>query len=76
MSYAVRRFKGKAEPADILSLALRRYYDNALVRYNLACYCCVIGRVEESREMVETAFKKDKSLRGLAETNENLAGIR
>ena len=27
MSYAVRRFKGEAEAADILSLALRRYYD-------------------------------------------------
>ena len=76
MAYAVRRFKGEAEAADILSLALRRYYDDALVRYNLACYWCVMGRVEEAREMVETAFKKDKSLRDLAETDEDLAGLK
>ena len=76
MAYAVRRFKSEAEAADILSLALRRYYDDALVRYNLACYWCVMGRIEEAREMVETAFKKDKSLRELAETDEDLAGLR
>jgi tetratricopeptide (TPR) repeat protein len=76
MAYAVRRFKSEAEAADILSLALRRYYDDALVRYNLACYWCVMGRVEEAREMLETAFKKDKSLRELAETDEDLAGMK
>jgi tetratricopeptide (TPR) repeat protein len=76
MSHAVRRFKGEAEAADILSLALRRYYDDALVRYNLACYWCVIGRIEEAREMLETAFKKDQSLRELAETDEDLAALR
>jgi hypothetical protein len=76
MSYAVRRFKGEAEAAEILSLALRHYYDDALVRYNLACYWCVMGRVEEAREMLETACKKDGSLRELAETDEDLAGLR
>ncbi len=35
MAHAVRRFRGESEAADILSLALRRYYDDALVRYNL-----------------------------------------
>jgi Tfp pilus assembly protein PilF len=76
MAYAVRRFRGESEAADILSLALRRYYDDALVRYNLACYWCVMGRVEEAREMLETAFKKDSSLRELAETDEDLAALR
>ena len=76
ISYAVRRFKGEEEAADVLSLALRRYYDDALVRYNLACYWCVMGRVEEAREMLETAFKKDSSLRQLAETDEDLVALR
>jgi tetratricopeptide (TPR) repeat protein len=76
MSYAVRRFRGESEAADILSLALRRYYDDALVRYNLACYWCAMGRVEEARDMLETAFKKDKSLRDVAETDEDLAALR
>ena len=76
MSYAVRRFKGEAEAADVLSMALRRYYDDALVRYNLACYWCVMGRVEEAREMLGTACRRDESLRELAETDEDLAGLR
>ena len=76
MASAVRRFKSEAEAANILSLALRRYYDDAMVRYNLARYWCVMGRVEEAREMLETAFKKDKGLRELAETDTDLMGLR
>jgi hypothetical protein len=49
---------------------------DALVRYNLACYWCVMGRVEEAREMLETALKKDESLRELAETDKDLAAFR
>ena len=64
-AHATRRFKNEVEAAEILSMALRRYYDDALVRYNLACYWCVMGRVEEAREMLETAVKKDESLREL-----------
>jgi Tfp pilus assembly protein PilF len=76
MAHATRRFKSESEAADILSLALRRYCDDALVRYNLACYWCVMGRVEEAREMLGTACNKDESLRELAETDEDLAGLR
>jgi len=76
MAYAVRRFRGEAEAADILSLALRRYYDDALVRYNLACYWCVMERIEEAREMLGTACRRDESLRELAETDEDLVGLR
>ena len=72
----VGRFKSEAEAAEILSMALRRYYDDALVRYNLACYWCVMGRVEEARAMLETACEKDESLRELAETDEDLVGLR
>ncbi len=75
-AHATRRLKSESEAAEILSLALRRYYDDALVRYNLACYWCVMGRVEEAREMLETACKKDESLRELAETDEDLVGLR
>ena len=71
-----RRLKSEVEAAEILSMALRRYYDDALVRYNLACYWCVMGRIEEAREMLETACKKDESLRGLAETDEDLVRLR
>ena len=75
-AHATRRFKSEAEAADILSLALRRYYDDALVRYNLACYWCVMGRIEEAREMLGTACRRDESLRELAETDEDLVGLR
>lgn len=35
-----------------------------------------MGRIEEAREMVETAFKKDASLREVAETGEDLVGLK
>jgi hypothetical protein len=36
----------------------------------LEAHCwCAMGRVEEAREMLESAFNKDKSLRDPAETN-------
>jgi hypothetical protein len=76
MAYATRRFKSEVDAAEVLSMALRRHYDDALVRYNLACYWCVMGRVEEAREMLETACRKDESLRELAETDEDLVGLR
>jgi tetratricopeptide (TPR) repeat protein len=75
-AHATRRFKSEAEAAEILSMALRRYYDDALVRYNLACYWCVMGRIEEAREMLGTACRRDESLRELAETDEDLVGLR
>jgi len=75
-STTTRGAKGEAEAADILSLALRRYYDDVLVRYNLSCCWCVMGRVEEAREMLETACRKDESLRELAEPDEDLLGLR
>ena len=76
MAYATRRLKSEAEAAEILSMALRRYYDDASARYNLACYWCVMGHAEEARAMLETACKKDESLRELAETDEDLMGLR
>ena len=75
-AYANRRFKSEAEAAEILSMALLRYYDDALVRYNLACYWCVMGRVEEATEMLGTACTRDESLRELAEADEDLEGLR
>ena len=33
-AHAARRLKSESEAAEILSMALRRYYDDALVRYN------------------------------------------
>jgi hypothetical protein len=35
-----------------------------------------MGRIEEARAMLETACKKDESLRDLAEADEDLAGLR
>jgi tetratricopeptide (TPR) repeat protein len=75
-AHATRRFRNEEAAAEILSEALRRYYDDALVRYNLACYWCVNGRVKEARDMLEMALKRDPSLWQLAETDEDLAGLK
>jgi tetratricopeptide (TPR) repeat protein len=76
IAYALRRHRGEAEAAEILSFALRHYYDDALVRYNLACYWCVMGRIAEAGEMLELALKKNEGLRVLAQNDDDLAALR
>jgi tetratricopeptide (TPR) repeat protein len=76
LAYATRRHKNVEAAAVVLEAALRKYYDDALVRYNLSCYYCVMGRIEESLKMLASAFKKDGGLRDLAETDEDLAALR
>jgi len=47
-----------------------------LVRYNVACCWCVVGRLTEARAMLDGAIKKNSDLGDLAETDEDLAALR
>ena len=76
LAWATRRHQS-IEAAEVIRVAaLRRHHDDALIRYNLACYWCVMGRVEDSRQMLESACKKEKGLREVARTDTDLAILR
>jgi Flp pilus assembly protein TadD len=58
-----------------LKEALARFPNEALVHYNLACYSCVSGRVEEGRVLLEKALRLEPNLKATALEDEDLAGV-
>jgi len=58
-----------------LKEALGKFPNEAVIHYNLACYSCVSGRIEEGKVQLETAFKLDPSLREDALDDQDLVGV-
>ena len=50
-------FAGRAQQAyDTLFPVMPRFPDNAVMPYNLACYACQLGRLDEARQLLSKAF--------------------
>lgn len=62
-SYALHELKRTQEAFDALLPAVKKFPDQWLIRYNLACYCSQLGRQEEAlawlREAAGMADKKE-----------------
>src|SRR6185369_10423391 len=56
-SFALHELKRTVEAEVLLLPALDRFPDEPTVPYNLACYACVLGRVEEARRLLERAIE-------------------
>ena len=59
LAYATRRATGGNEQAafDILQPVAKKFPDEPTIPYNLACYTCQIGRLEEARRWLARALK-------------------
>jgi tetratricopeptide (TPR) repeat protein len=55
-SHALHELKRTAEARDNLLRVLDKFPGSATMRYNLACYECRLGRLEEARQCLEKAF--------------------
>ena len=55
-SYALHELKRTAEARDNLLRVVDKFPTSATVRYNLACYECQLGRLEQARNWLEQAF--------------------
>ena len=55
-SFALHQLKRTAEARDNLLGVVNKFPVNATVRYNLACYECLLGRLEEAKQWLEKAF--------------------
>ena len=49
--------KRTAEAEALLLPALEHFPTESTIPYNLACYACVLGRVEEARRLLERAIE-------------------
>jgi tetratricopeptide (TPR) repeat protein len=56
-SYSLRELKRTADARDNLLRVADKFPLNATMRYNLACYECQLGRLEQAKEWLEKAFK-------------------
>jgi len=58
-----------------LKEAVGRFPNEALIHYNLACYSCVSGRIEEGKAQLETALRHEPNLKATALEDEDLVGV-
>jgi Flp pilus assembly protein TadD len=75
-AFCVRRARSIDEAEAILLRAEQLHPDVAVIQYNLACYACVTGRLQEARERFLRARKIDKSVEKLAAEDEDLFALR
>ncbi|MBL9139312.1 MAG: tetratricopeptide repeat protein [Verrucomicrobiales bacterium] len=58
-SYALHELRRTAEARDALLPALPLFPSIGVIPYNLACYACQLGRLEEARTWLRQAMKLD-----------------
>jgi hypothetical protein len=46
-----------------------------LVDYNLACYACLLGELDEARRLLASVFAREKSWRAAAREDRDLAAL-
>lgn len=75
-AYALRRVpEGSVEKsAEVLRPALEKFPEEPTIPYNLACYECVLGNVEEARRWLREAVKRGgvRKIRSMALRDEDL----
>lgn len=58
-SYALHELRRTAEAHEALLAALARFPTLGVIPYNLACYACQLGHLDEARGWLRQAFERD-----------------
>jgi Flp pilus assembly protein TadD len=75
-AYALRELKRVNEAQEILLAGVRMIGDpSPLVEYNLACYACLLGELEEAKQLLANVYARDKSWRAVAREDPDLAAL-
>ncbi len=56
-SYALHELKRTSEARDLLQPASKRFPKNETIPYNLACYECQLGNLDEARDWLRRTMK-------------------
>jgi tetratricopeptide (TPR) repeat protein len=56
-SFALHELNRTAEARDNLLTVLGRFPDESILRYNVACYECQLGHLEQAKNWLRKAFK-------------------
>jgi len=74
-AYALRRETSIEAAREVLREAADRHADVPLITYNLGCYACVIGEIEEAKGLLMRAFEADPELKKVALDDPDLEAI-
>ena len=75
LAWGQRRGVNLQTAEKTLKEALGKFPNEAVIHYNLACYCCVSGRIEEAKVLLEAALRLDPNLKATALEDEDLVGV-
>jgi tetratricopeptide (TPR) repeat protein len=75
-AFATRRCRSLEEAESILLEGAKRFPDEGLLWYNLACYAAVAGRADEALALLERALKIEPGLLRIAAGDEDFATLR
>ena len=64
------------EARKILLDGLVIHYESALIRYNLACYACVLGHPGECLDFLKEAARRDQKYKLMALEDDDLKDVR
>ena len=71
-----RRSETIEEARKILLDGLAVHYDSAIIRYNLACYACVLGHPGECLDFLKEAVRRDGKYKEMAMEDEDLEAVK
>jgi len=72
LAYATRRANSIQAAKEILLNAESKFPKEAIIKYNLACYCCQLGEIENARNYLKKVFEIDSTWRAQALDDEDL----
>jgi hypothetical protein len=75
-AFATRRSESIEEARKILLDGLAVHYDSAIIRYNLACYACVLGHPGECLDFLKEAVRREEKYKKMAIEDEDLEAVR
>lgn len=76
-AYALRELERVSEAQDVLLKAEHTHgIASAILHYNLACYACLLGNMEDAKNRLSTACKMDAELRASALDDTDLEAMR
>lgn len=72
LAYATRRCESVAAARRVLEEAAHKFPGVPVIRFNLACYACQSGQLDDARRLLHQAFVLDRSFRETAQEDEDL----
>ena len=75
-AYATRRCESVEKAREILLEGLVAHSDSSLIRYNLACYACVLKSPGECLDFLKEAVRGEEKYKLMALEDEDLKDVR